>query len=92
MIAQANVKTDTIDATVLAKLYASGFLPEVWVPDPATLGLEDRSPGAHSASSNIWREGEDAAAGERRQAPLTDERSCRHTLQLAPCFPVPATQ
>ena len=31
MIAHAKVKTDTIDATVLAKLYASGFLPEVWV-------------------------------------------------------------
>ncbi|WP_352972716.1 IS110 family transposase [Mesorhizobium sp. M1334] len=37
MIAHAKVKTDTIDATVLAKLYASGFLPEVWVPDPGTL-------------------------------------------------------
>ena len=33
MIAHAKVKTDTIDATVLAKLYASGFLPEVWVPE-----------------------------------------------------------
>ena len=24
---------------MLAKLYASGFLPEVWVPDEATLAL-----------------------------------------------------
>lgn len=39
MIAHAKVKTDTVDATVLAKLYASGFLPEVWVPDPQTLAL-----------------------------------------------------
>ena len=39
MIAHAKVKTDTIDATVLAKLYASGFLPEVWVPDTKTLAL-----------------------------------------------------
>lgn len=39
MIAHAKVKTDTIDATVLAKLYASGFLPEVWVPGPETLAL-----------------------------------------------------
>lgn len=39
MIAHAKVKTDTIDAIVLAKLYASGFLPEVWVPDPGTLAL-----------------------------------------------------
>jgi transposase len=33
LIAHAKIKTDTIDATVLAKLYASNFLPEVWVPD-----------------------------------------------------------
>ena len=31
LIAWAKVKTDKIDAGVLAKLYASGFLPEVWV-------------------------------------------------------------
>ena len=39
MIAHAKIKTDTIDATVLAKLYASNFLPEVWVPDAKTLAL-----------------------------------------------------
>jgi transposase len=33
VIAHAKIKTDTIDAGVLAQLYASGFLPEVWVPD-----------------------------------------------------------
>jgi hypothetical protein len=32
-IAHAKIKTDKIDATVLAKLHASGFLPEVWMPD-----------------------------------------------------------
>jgi hypothetical protein len=36
---KARIKTDVIDATVLAGLYASGFLPEVWIPDEATLGL-----------------------------------------------------
>ncbi len=36
MIAHAKIKTDT---TVLAKLYASNFLPEVWVPDARTLAL-----------------------------------------------------
>jgi hypothetical protein len=30
------VKTDKIDAAVLAKLHASGFLPEVWMPDEET--------------------------------------------------------
>ena len=39
LIAEARIKTDVIDATVLARLYASGFLPEVWVPDQSTLGL-----------------------------------------------------
>ena len=36
MIAHAKVKTDRIDAAVLAKLHAAGFLPEVWQPDEAT--------------------------------------------------------
>jgi transposase len=35
-IAWAKVKTDKIDAGVLVKLHASGFLPEVWVPDEET--------------------------------------------------------
>ncbi len=37
LIAHAKIKTDAIDAAVLAKLYATGFLPEVWVPDQRTL-------------------------------------------------------
>jgi transposase len=39
LIAEAKVKTDKIDAAVLAQLYASGFLPEVWIPDEDTLAL-----------------------------------------------------
>lgn len=39
MIAHAKIKTDAIDAAVLAKLYASGFLPEVWIPDAVTLAM-----------------------------------------------------
>ncbi|ACA18524.1 transposase IS116/IS110/IS902 family protein [Methylobacterium sp. 4-46] len=35
-IAHAHVKTDKIDAGVLANLYAAGYLPEVWTPDAAT--------------------------------------------------------
>ncbi|MGP2492019.1 IS110 family transposase [Mesorhizobium sp. PUT5] len=37
LIAKAKIKTDAIDARVLAQLYAAGFLPEVWIPDGATL-------------------------------------------------------
>jgi transposase len=39
IIAHAKIKTDTIDAGVLAQLYASGFLPEVWIADAATQAL-----------------------------------------------------
>lgn len=39
LIAEARVKTDRIDAAVLAQLYASNFLPEVWMPDEDTLAL-----------------------------------------------------
>ena len=38
-IAYAKIKTDKIDAAVLAQLHASGFLPEVWRPDEETLAL-----------------------------------------------------
>jgi transposase len=41
-IAHAKVKTDKIDAAVLAKLHASGFLPEVWIADDATEALRRR--------------------------------------------------
>jgi transposase len=39
LIAEAKIKTDKIDASILAQLYASGFLPEVWIPDDATQAL-----------------------------------------------------
>lgn len=35
-IAFARVKTDKIDAAILARLHASGFLPEVWAADDDT--------------------------------------------------------
>lgn len=38
-IAHARVKTDKIDAAVLAQLHASGFLPSVWMPDVDTEAL-----------------------------------------------------
>ena len=39
LIAESRVKTDKIDAAILAQLYASGFLPEVWIPDERTQTL-----------------------------------------------------
>lgn len=38
-IAQANVKTDRVDATVLAQLLRCDYLPGVWAPDEATRRL-----------------------------------------------------
>ncbi len=38
-IAHARVKTDKVDAKILAQLHAAGFLPEVWAADDATLNL-----------------------------------------------------
>jgi len=35
-IAEAKIKTDRVDALVLAQLLRSGFLPEVWCPDDDT--------------------------------------------------------
>lgn len=38
-IAHARVKTDKVDARILAQLHAAGFLPEVWAADDDTLNL-----------------------------------------------------
>jgi transposase len=35
-IAHAHVKTDKVDAGILASLHAAGYLPEIWTPDEAT--------------------------------------------------------
>lgn len=40
-IAQAKVKTDKVDAHVLAQLLRCDFLPEVWTPDEATRQLRE---------------------------------------------------
>lgn len=47
-IASAKVKTDKIDAKVLAQLGAADFLPEVWAPDEVTRALRRRI--AHRSS------------------------------------------
>lgn len=38
-IAHARVKTDKVDAKILAQLHSAGFLPEVWSADGETQGL-----------------------------------------------------
>ncbi len=41
-IADAKIKTDRVDAEVLVRLLAGGWLPEVWVPDAATQALRQQ--------------------------------------------------
>jgi len=38
-IAEAKVKTDKVDAEILAQLLAADYLPAVWRPDPDTAAL-----------------------------------------------------
>lgn len=38
-IAEAKVKTDKVDARILAQLLAADFLPRVWLPDEGTRAL-----------------------------------------------------
>ena len=38
-IAEAKVKTDKVDAEILAQLLAADYLPSVWLPDAATSAL-----------------------------------------------------
>ncbi len=58
LIAEARVKTDKIDAAVLAQLYASGFLPEVWMPHEHALALRH----ALLTVGNLWPHGPSANA------------------------------
>ena len=43
-IAKAKVKTDKVDAAVLAHLLRLGYLPEVWQPDQTTQVLREVPP------------------------------------------------
>src|SRR5215212_1302334 len=52
-IAAAKVKTDKVDARVLAQLGAADFLPEVWAPDEVTRALRRRV--AHRSSLVVQR-------------------------------------
>ena len=53
VIAYAKIKTDKIDAAVLAELYASGFLPEVWIPDKETLARRNQIVRQRTRLKNI---------------------------------------
>lgn len=71
-IAHAKVKTDKIDAAVLAQLYASGFLPEVWIPDEATEALRRQV---------AWRQ----QLVRQRTRIKNEVQSILHTNLISPC-------
>jgi hypothetical protein len=73
IIAEAKIKGDKIDAAVLIQLHASGFLPEVWMPDEGTGALR-RQAGRVAAES--------APLSPRRAGPPAG--CARLTLVLAP--------
>jgi transposase len=73
-IAWAKVKTDKIDARVLAKLHASGFLPEVWMPDEET-ETRRRVSAERTQGRGLHLEPAGAAAVEAA-APGTGSGSC----------------
>ncbi|MCA1701654.1 MAG: IS110 family transposase, partial [Actinobacteria bacterium] len=74
-IASAKVKTDKIDAKVLAQLGAADFLPEVWAPDEVTRALRRRV--AHRSSlvrqrTRLRNQIHAVLARNLIQAPVTD--------------------
>lgn len=71
-IAHAHVKTDKIDAGVLARLRAAGFLPEVWVPDAVT----ERRRRLAARRSQIVRQ---------RTRLKNEVQSILHAHLIAPC-------
>jgi transposase len=54
-IAWAKAKTDKVDASVLAKLHASGFLPEVWIPNEDIEALRRRIAERNQLVSQMTR-------------------------------------
>jgi transposase len=54
-IAEAKVKTDKIDAEVLAQLLRCGYLPAVWHPDARTRQLRKLTTGCASLSADATR-------------------------------------
>ncbi|MFN7963314.1 MAG: transposase [Thermoanaerobaculia bacterium] len=60
-IALAKVKTDRIDAKVLADLLRCGYLPEVWQPDEQTRRWRGLTPPPGSAGGRPYRDEEPPA-------------------------------
>ena len=64
-IAYAHIKTDKIDAGVLASLHAAGFLPEVWLPDGETERRQEQVEGFHGGAIVTERSGATKTGGPR---------------------------
>jgi hypothetical protein len=89
-IASAKVKTDKIDAKVLAQLGAADFLPEVWAPDELTRALRRRI--AHRSSlvrqrTRLRNQIHAVLARNPIEAPVTDVFGQGGRRWLAEVFP-----
>jgi hypothetical protein len=79
-IAEAKVKTDKVDAEILAQLLVADYLPAVWRPDPATAALcrpnlPRSSPGSRSYVLAALRALHlDPGCGPATQAATADEQ------------------
>ncbi len=85
-IAYARVKTDKIDAAILTKLHAAGFLPEVWIADDATL-TQRRQVAERTVDRR--RVLADGLSDERCEYLIKDRLSFMRFLGLGLADPVP---
>lgn len=76
VIAEAKVKTDKVDAQVLAQLLAAGFLPSVWVADEETAVAKTpgRTQGAHRPAADAVEEPGAGDPASQPRAPLPRRR------------------
>jgi transposase len=67
-IAEAKVKTDKVDAAVLAELLAADYLPSVWVADEQTPGAAAPSRASHTDRATAHTS-EESGAGDPSSQP-----------------------
>jgi transposase len=86
VIAEAKVKTDKIDARVLAELLAAGYVPEVWVGDERTRALRrhvSRRRGLVKRRTALKNEVSSTLMRNLKRRPVTDLFGARGRAWLA---------
>ncbi len=85
MIAEAKIKTDKVDARVLAELLAADYLPSVWQADEATKALRRQVGTAHRAgpSTDPGQESGAGHLGPEPVAPMPRSPTCSGSKDVA---------